>query len=79
MGKKKVLRILFDQVNQNLGVGLGMKVVFGFERGFKLSVIFDDAVVDEGKSLGTIQMGVGIGDGDAAVGGPAGVAKTSGT
>ena len=46
-----------------------------FEGVFDGVEVVDDAVVDDGDSVGGVGLGVGIGLGDFAVGGPAGVSN----
>ena len=59
----------------NLGVGLGDK--FSFQTKFicEIVIIFDDAVVDQRHPPGPVGMGVGVGY--PAVGGPSGVADAA--
>jgi hypothetical protein len=66
--------VVGDQVAQDLGVGLGLeRVALAEEEGLDLAVVLDDAVVDQGELAVAAHVGVGVGVGHAAVGGPAGV------
>ena len=71
--------LVFDEVGDDLGVGLGDELVaLGDEGGFEGEVVFDDAVVDDDEGAGAVAVGVGVLFGGAAVGGPAGVADAEG-
>ena len=73
------LDLLFDDVGDDLGVGLGDEVVAGGdELALEGEVVFDDAVVDDDEGAGAVAVGVGVLFGGAAVGGPAGVADAEG-
>ena len=66
---------MVDQVRDNLGVGLRFERVPGRAQALALLlVVFDDAVVHHRK-LAEADVRVGVGLGDAAVRGPAGVAN----
>ena len=66
-------QILGDEMGDDLGVGLRRELVALLkELLLHLQVVFDDAVMDHGD--GVHQVGMGVGLGGAAVGGPAGVA-----
>jgi len=70
---------LFDQVGDDLGVGLGDELVaLRGELALELEIIFDDAVVDDDDAPGAVAMGVGIFFRGAAVRGPAGVPDAEG-
>ena len=78
-GGFRVLLHLFDQVGDDLGVGLGDEfVALGGEFALQVEIIFNDAVVDDDDAAGAVAMGVGVLFGGAAVGGPAGVADAEG-
>ena len=62
-----------DQMGQNFTVGLAFELTpGGAELGGQFAVIFDDAVMHQGDLAGDV--GVGVGFGWPAMGGPAGVA-----
>lgn len=78
-GHASAFEFASDQFGENFGVGLGGEdAVFGFEFLAEFLVVFNDAIVDECKLAGLVEMGVGIGFGDCAVCGPAGVADAEG-
>jgi hypothetical protein len=63
-------------MGEDLGIGFGTECeAFPGQEGLEVEVVFDDAVVDEDHAVGT--MGMGVGFGGAAVGGPAGVADAA--
>jgi hypothetical protein len=69
----------FDQMGQDLGVGVRFQVVAGQDQLVaELEVILDDPVVDQGQLAGAVDVGVGIGFGGATMGGPPGVTDTCG-
>src|ERR1700730_19102271 len=73
------LRILLDEVRDDLGVGFGDELMaFALEPLFQLEIILDNAVVDDNNLTGAIAVRVGVFLGGAAVGGPAGVADSIG-
>src|SRR5258708_32351025 len=66
-------KIAIDQVQDDLGIGLGLENRSFFLQGFaQFAKILDDAVVDHGDVVGRMRMRVALGR--LAVGGPAGVA-----
>ena len=74
-----VLLHLFDEVGDDLGVGLGDELVaLRSEFALQLEIIFDNAVVDDDDAAGAVAMGMGVLFGGAAVRGPAGVADAEG-
>ena len=78
-GHASAFEFASDQFGENFGVGLGGEdAVFGFEFLAEFLVVFNDAIVDECKLAGLVEMGVGIGFGNCAVCGPAGVADAEG-
>ena len=65
---------LADQVRQDLGVGLAAELhALGLELLPQGAHVLDDAVVDHGDPARRVEVRVGVGLGDATVGGPAGV------
>ena len=71
---------LFDQVCEDLGVGLALKVMTAaLQLLAQLGKILDDAVVDDGDAAVTAGMRVGVDDGGLAVGGPTGMADAAGS
>src|SRR5580658_9051661 len=74
-----LIQLVFDEVGDDLGVGLGDELVaLGDEGILKGEVVFDDAVVDDDEGAAAIAVGVGVFFGGATVGGPAGVADAEG-
>ena len=68
--------LVFEQVADDLGVGLGVeRVAAGEQLAAKLGVVLDDAVVDDGQSTLAVQVRMGVGIGDSAVGRPARMAQ----
>ncbi len=68
--------VLFDQVRDDLGVGLrGEDVAFFSQLGAKLRVVLDDAVEDDVDRVRAVAVWMGVLLGDAAVRGPAGVGE----
>jgi hypothetical protein len=66
---------LFDQVRDDLGVGLGDELVaLRGELALEFEIIFDDAVVDDDDAAGAVAVRVRVLFGGAAVRGPARVA-----
>src|SRR5690606_3268203 len=64
--------VVGDEVAKHLGVGLGGEgVALGEQEFFDRDVVFDDAVVNEHDLAVAAEVRVGVGVGDAAVGGPA--------
>ena len=73
------IELVFDEVGDDLGVGLGDELVaLGDELGLEGEVVLDDAVMHHDERAGAVAMGVGVLLGGAAVGGPAGVADAEG-
>ena len=69
------LEILFDQVRDDFGVGLGLEdVAFALQLFFERQEVFDDAVVDDDDVAGAIAVRMGVLFGGTAVRGPAGMA-----
>ena len=67
--------VLFDQVGDDFGVGLGLEpVALAAQLFFQGQVVLDDAVVDHDDVALAVAVGVGVLLAGAAVGGPAGVA-----
>ena len=65
---------LVDQVDDDLGIGLGLEHhAFLLEGGLDDAVVFDDAVVHHGDIAVHAGMGMGVHDRRRAVGGPAGM------
>ena len=65
---------LFDQMREDLGIGLALKVVAATLQLFaQLGEVLDDAVVDDGDTTVAAGVGVSVNDRRLAVGGPAGV------
>ncbi len=78
-GVRGHVELVFDQVGDDLGVGLGDELVaFDDEGAFEGEVVFDDAVVDDDESAAAVAVGMGVFFGGAAVGGPAGMADAEG-
>ena len=78
-GGFRVLLHLFNQVSDDLGVGLGDKLVaLRGELVLQLEIIFDDAVVDDDDAAGAVAMRVGVLFRRAAVRSPARVADAEG-
>ncbi len=64
-----------DHVGGDFGVGFGPEFVPILDQfGLQFEVVLDDAVVDDGDLLVPVEMGVGVGVGRPAVGGPPRVA-----
>src|SRR4029077_10047313 len=73
------LGVLFDEMRDDFGVGLGDKLVaFALELLFQLEIILDDAVVDDYDLAAAIAVRVCVFLGRATVRGPAGVANSVG-
>ena len=71
---------LFDQMREDLGIGLALKVVAAaLQLLAQLGKVLDDAVVDDGDTTVATGVGMGINDGRFAVGGPAGVTNAAGS
>ena len=74
------LKVLFDQVGNDLRVGLGDESMSIGRQGFlEGQVVFDDPVVDHHELPSTVAMGMGVFFSRPAVGCPAGVANAHGT
>ncbi len=74
-----VLLHLFDQVGDDLGVGLGDELVaLGGELALQLKIVLNNAVVHDDDAARAVAVRVGVFFGGAAVGGPAGVADAKG-
>lgn len=68
-----------DAIAEDLGIGLGLeRVAPGEEEFLHRSIIFDDAVVDQGDFVVAADVRVGVGVADAAMGRPAGMADAAG-
>ena len=82
-GGHQVVRLgisLFDQMREDLGIGLALKVMAAALQLFaQLGEVLDDAVVDDGDTTVAAGVGVSVNDGGLAVGGPTGVADTAGS
>ena len=82
-GGHQVVRLgisLFDQMREDLGIGLALKVVAATLQLFaQLGEVLDDAVVDDGDTTVAAGVGVSVNDRRLAVGGPTGVADTAGS
>ena len=82
-GGHQVVRLgisLFDQMREDLGIGLALKVVAAALQLFaQLGEVLDDAVVDDGDATVAAGVGMGVNDGRLAVGRPTGVADTAGS
>jgi len=79
LGPSGEVELVFDEVSDDFGVGLGDELVaLGDEGVLECEVVFDDAVVDDDESAGAVAVGVGVLFSRAAVGGPAGVADAEG-
>ena len=82
-GGHQVMRLgisLFDQVREDLGIGLALKVMAAaLQLLAQLGEVLDDAVVDDGDAAVAAGVGVGVDDGGLAVGGPTGVANAAGS
>ena len=69
------VQLVFDEVGDDLGVGLGDELVaLGDEGALEGEVVFDDAVVDNDEGATSVAVGMSVFFGRPAVGGPAGVA-----
>lgn len=81
-GGHQVVRLgigLFDQMREDLGIGLALKVVAAALQLFaQLGEVLDDAVVDDGDTTVAAGVGMSVNDGGLAVGGPTGVTDTAG-
>ena len=70
---------LFDQMREDLGIGLALKVMAAaLQLLAQLGEVLDDAVVNDGDAAVTARVRVSVGDGRLAVGGPASVANAAG-
>ena len=82
-GSHQVARLgigLFDQVRENFGIGLALKVMAAALQLFaQLGEVLDDAVVDDGDATIAAGVGMGVDNGRLAVSGPAGMADTAGS
>ena len=66
-----------DQVGEQFRVGLGTQAhTFAQQVGAQVVGVVDDAVVHDGEAPPLVGVGMGVGLGDAAVGGPTGVGET---
>ena len=71
------LKLILDDVGDDLGVGFGEEVVaLGDELVLEREIVFDDAVMHDDEGAGAIAVRVGVFFGGAAVGGPAGVSDS---
>ena len=62
---------ILDQVGQRFGVGVGAEAMTGaLQCGAQGIGVLDDAVVHDGDSLATVDVGMGVAGGRRAVGGP---------
>ena len=69
-----LVHALLNEVGYNLGVSLGAELVsLPYQAPLQRQEILHNAVVDHGYLLSALRMGVGVGVGGPAVGGPAGV------
>ena len=65
---------LFDQMREDLGIGLALKVMAAALQLFaQLGEVLDDAVVDDGDTTVAAGVGMGVDNGRLAVSGPAGM------
>ena len=82
-GSHQVVRLgisLFDQMREDLGIGLALKVMAAaLQLLAQLGEVLDDAVVDDGDATVAAGVGMGVNDGRLAVGRPTGVADTAGS
>ena len=82
-GGRQVVRLgisLFDQMREDLGIGLALKVVAAALQLFaQLGEVLDNAVVDDGDATIAAGVGMGVDNGRLAVSGPAGMADTAGS
>ena len=70
---------LFDQMREDLRIGLALKVMAAALQLFaQLGEVLDDAVVDDGDTTVAAGVGVSVNDGRLAVSGPTGVTDTAG-
>ena len=70
---------LLDEMSDYLRVGGGVEGVPRAQKPFlELQVVLHDSVVDHDHPVGAVGMGVGVGFGGSAVGGPPGVAEAPG-
>ena len=68
-----------DEVDECLGIGFRReRIALADEELLHAGVVLDDPVVDDRKPAVAAHMRMGVGVGDAAVGGPAGVADPGG-
>ena len=73
------LRILFDQVGNDFGVGLGGELVAFLDELFlQAKIVLDDAVVHDDDLAGAVAVRMGVFFRGTAVGGPAGVSNAVG-
>ena len=71
---------LFDQMREDLGIRLALKVMAAaLQLLAQLGEVLDDAVVDDGDATVAAGVGMGVNDGGLAVGGPTGVTDTAGS
>ena len=82
-GGHQVVRLgigLFDQMREDLGIGLALKVMAAaLQLLAQLGEVLDDAVVDDGDTTVAAGVGMSVNDGGLAVGSPTGVADTAGS
>ena len=78
-GGDRVVLHLFDEVGNDLGVGLGDELVALLgEFAFEVEIVFDNAVMNHDDAAGAVAMGMGVFFSGAAMGGPARVADAEG-
>jgi hypothetical protein len=71
--------VVGDEIGQHLGIRFGVeRVALGLEKFLNRRVVFNHAVVNEGDHAVAAQVRMGVGFGDAAVGGPTRVADAGG-
>ena len=71
---------VFDEVGNHFRVGFRLEAFApGNEQFFQFQIVFNDAVVDHGDLTAVRHVGVAVGVGRCAVGGPSGVADADGS
>ena len=82
-GGHQVVRLgirLFDQMREDLGIGLALKVMAAaLQLLAQLGEVLDDAVVDDGDATVAAGVGMSVDNGRLAVSGPASMADTAGS